>query len=70
MAFDQAPVGNLSAELMEALEATYGEDARIGAVVLIVEVLSEQAGSEVAYRSSDPRKHVNLGLLEVAHQNL
>jgi hypothetical protein len=70
MAFDQTPIGTLSAELMEGLEQRYGEDAKIGAVAIIVEILSDEHGSQVASKFSDPRAHVNLGLLEIARQGM
>ena len=70
MAFDQTLIGNLTAELMEELEARYGETAQIGAVTLIVEVMSEEHGSEISSKFSDPRTHVNLGLLDVARRSL
>ena len=69
MAFDQAPIGKLTADLMDHLESRYGEDAEIGAAVLIVEVTSGR-GSEITSRSTDPRRHVTLGLLEVARNGL
>lgn len=70
MAFDQTPIGNLAAELMDGLEETFGEDGQIGAVAIVVEVTSEAQGSSVAARYSDPRRHVNLGLLDIARQML
>jgi hypothetical protein len=70
VAFDQTPIGELSAGLMDDLEKTFGEDGRIGAVALIVEVQSDAHGSQVATKYSDPRLHVNLGLLGVAERSL
>lgn len=65
MAFDQIKVGQLTADLMENLEERYGDDAEIGDVLLIVEVTGPH-GSEITTQSSSARRHVNLGLLEVA----
>jgi hypothetical protein len=66
LAFDQRKIGTLTAELMDALESEYGEDAQIGAIALVVEITSPERGSEVATKFSDSRRHVNLGLLEIA----
>ena len=66
MAFDQTKIGTLTAELMDALEGEYAEDSEIGAVALIVEITTPERGSEVATKFSDYRRHVNLGLLEIA----
>ena len=38
MPIDQAPLGRVAAELMELLEETYGEDASIERVAIIVSV--------------------------------
>jgi hypothetical protein len=52
---------------MEAIEADYADtDAQIGSVVTIVEVLSEERGSDVRVRPSDPRPHAVLGILRWA----
>jgi hypothetical protein len=66
MAFDQSKLGQLAAELMDNLEGHYGEDAEIGDVTLIVEITSEEHGSQIAMTHSNPRAHVNLGLVEAA----
>ena len=63
MAIDQAPIGQLTARLMDRLEADYDE-GQIGAVALIVEITSEE-GHQVTADFSDPRDYVNVGLLEV-----
>jgi hypothetical protein len=55
---------------MEALEPNYSEQAEIGAVALVVEVISPEHGSQVATKFSDARLHVNLGLLEVARRSM
>ena len=68
MALDQSPIGKLTADLMDGLEEEFSE-GQIGAVALVVEILSSD-GSHVASRFSDPRIHVNLGLLEVASRSL
>ncbi len=68
MAFDQLKVGQLSAELMENLEQRYSEDAEIGDVCLIVEVITAE-GSEITMQSSTTRRHVNIGLLEAVRRS-
>jgi hypothetical protein len=63
---DQTKIGQLAAELMDNLEERYGEDAEIGDVVLIVEITSPEHGSQIAMSQTNPRGHVNLGLVEAA----
>ena len=69
MAFDQSKIGRLAADLMDNLERHIDEDAEIGDVCLVVELISE-GGSQVVSQFSSPRAHVNLGLLEVARSTL
>src|SRR4051795_6269638 len=69
MAFDQSKIGRLAADLMDNLERHIEEDAEIGDVCLVVELISE-GGSQVVSQFSSPRAHVNLGLLEVARSAL
>jgi hypothetical protein len=69
MAFDQSKIGRLAADLMDNLEQHMEEDAEIGDVCLVVELLSA-SGSQVVSQFSNPRAHVNLGLLEVARSSL
>jgi hypothetical protein len=64
MAIDQAPIGQLTARLMDRLEAEY-EEGEIGAVALVVEIASPEQGHQVTADFSDPRGYVNVGLLEV-----
>ena len=63
MAIDQAPIGQLTARLMDRLEEDYDE-GQIGAVALIVEN-HVGGGPQVTADFSDPRDYVNVGLLEV-----
>jgi hypothetical protein len=65
MPFDQTKVGRLTADLMENLEQRYSDESEIGDVCLIVEVVGPH-GSEITTQSSSGRRHVNVGLLEVA----
>ena len=69
MAFDQSKIGRLAADLMDNLERHIEADAEIGDVCLVVELISE-GGSQVVSQFSNPRAHVNLGLLEVARSTL
>ncbi len=69
MPFDQSKIGRLAADLMDNLELHIEEDAEIGDVCLVVELISE-GGSQVVSQFSNPRAHVNLGLLEVARGSL
>ena len=54
---------------MDGLDEEF-RDGQIGAVALVVEILTPDDGSHVASRFNDPRIHVNLGLLEVASRSL
>ena len=69
MAFDQSKIGRLAADLMDNLERHIEEDAEIGDVCLVVELISE-GGSQVVSQFSSPRAHVNVGLLELAKSTL
>jgi hypothetical protein len=69
MAFDQSKVGQLTADLMESLDQQYGEDCEFGDLMLIAEVLGPH-GSTVTLQVSQPRKHVNFGLLKVGESIL
>lgn len=70
MALDQSKIGTVPAVLMEQLEQEgFGEDAEIGAVCLLVEV-SSPTGSQVTLQVSDPRNHVNVGMLEIGKATL
>jgi hypothetical protein len=67
MAFDQSKVGQLTAALMESLDDQYGEDCEFGDLMLIAEVLGPH-GSSLSIQVSQPRKHINLGLLAAAER--
>ena len=69
MAFDQTRVGQLTSDLMERLDDEYGEDCQFGDLLLIAEVLGPH-GSSISLQMSQPRKHVNLGLLAIAERVL
>ena len=69
MAFDQSKIGTLAAELMEELESRFTDDARIGDLALVVEVVSP-ARTEIATTYSNTRAHVNLGLLDLARESI
>ena len=64
MAIDQAPIGRLTAQLMDRLEPEFDE-GKIGTVVLIVEIDSPDGEHHVTAEFSDTRRHVNVGLLEL-----
>ena len=69
MAIDQAPIGQLTARLIDRLEDEYDE-GEIGAVALVVEITSPDKGNQVTADFSDPRGYVNVGLLEVIRNGL
>ncbi len=69
MPIDQNTLGAHVAAQMEAIEADYADtDAQIGTIVTIVEVLSEERGSDVRVRPNDSRIHVILGALRWAEK--
>jgi acetyltransferase-like isoleucine patch superfamily enzyme len=68
MSLDATKIGTVVAEQMEALEARFGDDCKIGDVCTIVEVLGPH-GSSVAVRpGSDVRPHGLIGLLRIAER--
>lgn len=66
MAIDPSKLGNVAAKLMETLEANYGEDAELGAILLIAAVDHENGTqTTVHYSVSDGLPvHEGLGLLQ------
>ena len=72
MAIDQAQVGRVAALLMDELEATYGEDAEIESVGLVVAVKhsgATQTGVHFRFTENTSR-HVGIGLMEFASRAL
>jgi hypothetical protein len=69
VAFDQSRIGQLTAQLMDTLDAQYGEECEFGDLVVVTEVLGSH-GSHVITHSDQGRKHVTLGLLEIAERSL
>ena len=71
MAIDQAQVGAVAAQLMEELENTYGDDASIENVALIVAVRHSGGQTGVHFRFTDQTSpHAAIGLLEFASRAL
>ena len=69
MAIEQARVGEVAAQMMDALEQQqYGEDAEITAVMLIAAVEYDNGAKSKVHTSSSPGMptHVALGLLTQA----
>ena len=69
MAFDQSRIAQLTAQLMDSLDAQYGEECEFGDLVIVTEVLGSH-GSHVITHSDQARKHATLGLLEMAERSL
>jgi hypothetical protein len=69
MAFDRSKIGKLAAELMDELETQFEEDAEIGDVALVVEITTPNS-SQIATTFSNPRGHVNLGLVDFARESM
>jgi hypothetical protein len=69
MAFDQTKVGQLTTALMDRMDNEYGDDCEFGDLVLIAEVLGPH-GSAITLQFSEPRKHINVGLLAFAQNAL
>jgi len=70
MSLDTTRVGQVAAELMEAIAEGYDDAVEIGAVAVIVEVGTTDDADEgwttVNYRCSDTRRWVQAGLLDAA----
>jgi hypothetical protein len=67
VALDLTRLGELAAELMEALEDEHGEEARLGVVAVVVEVTgADDEWTAVQYRCSDPRRWIQSGLFAAA----
>jgi hypothetical protein len=72
MAIDQAAVGTVAAELMEELAESYGEDATIDTVAVVVSVThAGGAATNVHSKVSESTPvHVAIGLLEYVSRAL
>ncbi len=76
MALDQTIIGQVVTGQMEAIERDHGddEDAQIGAVITIVEVLKKEGEDEYAstvrIRYNVPDPYRALGLMRAAEQNI
>ncbi len=75
MALEQARIGHVVTAQMEALVRDYGkhEDAEIGAVISIVEVVrpqGEELRSEVRTRFNIPDPYRVIGLMRTAEQQV
>jgi hypothetical protein len=66
---NRGAIGELAAALMDDVDRHFGEQAEIGAVCLIVEARTPDGSSAVLTKFSDPRRHVILGMLEVARMS-
>lgn len=69
MAIDQAPIGQLTARLMDRLEEQYDE-GEIGSVILIVDLVSPEHGHQLTAEYNDSRIHANIGMLDVIRHAL
>jgi hypothetical protein len=70
MPIDQAAIGGVAAELMEELEAMYGDDATIERVALVVAV--DRGEETVVHYKFTPGSSMYMakGLLAHVHENL
>lgn len=71
MAIDQAKLGVVAAKLMEQLD-TYGEDAELGAIMLLAAVDHENGTQTTVHYtvSEDLAVHEGIGLLQHVQNNL
>lgn len=69
MGFDQTKIGQLTASLMEQLDEQYDEDCEFGDLLIIAEVLGAH-GSSVYFHGTNPRTHINLGLVRFADKSM
>lgn len=72
MATDEGIVGRMAAEVMEQIEATYGEDAEITAALLIVNVDHGDGQQDTLHFKFSPglARYEAIGLVEWAKQNI
>jgi hypothetical protein len=67
---DVAQIGTEAMALVDHLRELYGDEVRIGTIAIVVDVLADgEDGSPinpVTYSCSDPRRWVQVGLLEEA----
>jgi len=64
---DQSPIGQHIAEQMEAIEKEYeqaGKKAKVGTIITIVEIITDDGEVEIRARPSDSRPWVVVGVLE------
>lgn len=70
MATDEGMVGRMAAEVMEQLEANYGEAAEITAALLIVNVDTGDGAETLHIKPSpDLARYEGIGLVEWAKHN-
>jgi hypothetical protein len=62
-------LGSTTAEVMEEIERRY-PDAEIGAVVVIAEVTTPEGDARVLTGTSDTKRHIVRGLIEVARDQM
>ena len=72
MAIDQAAVGTVAAQLMEQLGDSYGEDAEIDSVAVVVSVTHDGGTATDVHSkfSENTPVHVALGLMEFVSRAL
>jgi len=76
MPLDQASVGRVMSEQMEAIEQDHGDDpdAQIGGVITMVEVIKQQGedrySSNVRIRTNVGDPYRVLGMIRAAEQNI
>ncbi len=72
MATDEGMIGRMAAELMEQLEATYGEEAEITAALLIVNVDHGDGQQDTVHFKVSPglARYEGIGLVEWAKHNI
>lgn len=66
---DAELLGNTAAEVMEEIEVRYPE-GEIGAVVVIAEVTMPDGDARVLTGTSDTKRHVVRGLIEIARDQM
>jgi hypothetical protein len=73
MAFDQSKIGQHITGQMEALEKDFGDDAEIGDICTVVEIIVPQGDETFQTQTRvrfTGRPHVGIGLLRQAEQSL
>ena len=61
-----SPIGTTALEACEAIDNTFGKDVQIGSVIIVTEIITADGTDTIEFYSSDPRRWLQLALLQEA----